>query len=39
MDWSIQILTGDDFYDVTPWVDLSEEELMEGLKRFYGVDI
>ena len=29
----------DEFYDGKPWVDPSEEELLQGLKRFAGVDI
>ena len=29
----------DEFYDGTPWVDLSEEGLMQGLKSFAGVDM
>ena len=33
------MMVADEFYDGKPWVDLSEEELMQGLKRFAGVDI
>ena len=34
-----QIMVADEFYDGKPCVDLSEEDLMQGLKRFAGVDI
>ena len=34
-----QIMLADEFYDGKPWVDLSEEELMQGLQRFAGVDM
>ena len=34
-----QMIVADEFYDGKPWVDLSEEELMQGLKRFFGVDV
>ena len=33
------MLVTDEFYDGKPWVDLSEEELMQGVKRFAGVDM
>ena len=33
-----QGMVADEFYDGKPWVDLSEEELMQGLKGFAGVD-
>ena len=29
----------DEFYDGKPWVDVFEEELMQGLKTFAGVDV
>ena len=29
----------DEFYDGKPWVDLSEQELLQRLKRFAGVDM
>ena len=34
-----QMMVADEFYDGKPWVDLSDEELMQGLKRFAGVGI
>ena len=35
-----QMMVVDELYDGKPWVDLPEEELiMQGLKRFAGVDI
>ena len=30
------MMVADEFYDGKPRVDLSEEELMQGLKRFAG---
>ena len=33
------MMVAGEFYDCKPWVDLSEEELMQGLKTFAGVDI
>ena len=39
VDSATQIMVADEFYDGKPWVELSEEELMQGLKRFAGVDI
>ena len=33
-----QIIVTDEFYDDKPWVDLSEEELIQGLKTYAGVD-
>ena len=33
------MMVADEFYDGKPWVDLSEEELMQGLKTFVGVDM
>ena len=33
------MMVADEFYDGKPWVDLSKEELMHGLKRFAGVDM
>ena len=32
-------MVADEFYDGKPWVDPSEEDLMQGLKGFAGVDI
>ena len=32
-------MVADEFYDGKPKVDLSEEELMQGLKMFAGVDM
>ena len=39
VDSATQMTVADEFYDSKPWVDLSEEELMKGLKRFAGVDM
>ena len=39
VDLAIQMMVANEFYDGKPWVDLFEEELMEGLKRFAGVDM
>ena len=39
VDSATQMMVADEFYDCKPWVDLSEEELLQGLKRFAGVDI
>ena len=32
-----EMVVNDEFYDGKPWVDLSDEELLQGLKRFAGV--
>ena len=39
VDSATQVMVADEFYDGKPWVDLSEEELIQGLKRFAGVVI
>ena len=39
VDSATQTMVADEFYDGKPWVDLSEEEPMQGLKRFAGVDM
>ena len=39
VDSATQMMVADEFYDGKPWFDLSEEEIMQGLKRFAGVDI
>ena len=39
VDSATQMMVADEFYYGKPWVDLSEEELMQALKRFAGVDI
>ena len=39
VDSATQMMVADEFYDGKPWVDLSEEELMQGLRRFAGVDM
>ena len=36
VDSATQLLVADEFYDGKPWVDLSEEELMQG---FVGIDM
>ena len=39
VDSATQMMVADEFYDGKPWVDLSEEELMQGLKTFAGIDM
>ena len=39
VDSATQMMVAGEFYDDKPWVDLSEEELMQGLKKFAGVDM
>ena len=39
VDSATQVMVADEFYDGKPWVDLFEKELMQGLKRFAGVDM
>ena len=39
VDLATQMMVVDDFYIGKSWVDLSKEELMQGLKRFAGVDM
>ena len=39
VDLATQMVVADELFDGKPWVDLSEEELLQGLKRFAGVDI
>ena len=39
VDSATQMMVADEFYDVNPWVNLSEVELLQGLKRFAGVDM
>ena len=39
VDSPTQMMVADEFYDGKPWVDLSEEELLQGLKKFAGVDV
>ena len=39
VDSATQMMVADEFYDGKPRVNLSEGELMHGLKRFAGVDI
>ena len=38
VDSATQTMVAYEFYDGKPWVDLSEKELMQWLKRFAGVD-
>ena len=33
------MVVADKFYDGKPWIDLSEEELLQGLKTFAAVDV
>ena len=39
VDSATRMMVADKFYDGKPWVDISEEELLRGLKRFAGVDM
>ena len=39
VDSATQMMVADEFYDGKPWVDLSEEEQLQGLKKFAGVDM
>ena len=39
VDSATRMMMADEFYYGKPWVDLSEEELMQGLKRLAGVDM
>ena len=39
VDSATQMMVADEFYDGKSSVDLSEEELMKGLKRFTVVDM
>ena len=39
VDSATQMMVADEFYDGKPWVDLSKEKLLQGLKRFAGVHI
>ena len=39
VDSATQMMVADHLYDGKPWVDLSEEELLQGLKTFAGVDM
>ena len=32
-------MVADEFYDGKPWIDLSEEEILQGLKSFAAVDM
>ena len=35
VDSATQMMVADEFYDCKPWVDLSEEELLQGLKKVF----
>ena len=37
--WSTQMMVADKCYGGKSWGDLSDEELLQGLKRFAGVDM
>ena len=37
VDSATQMMVADEFYDSKRWVDLSEEELMQGLKRLLAL--
>ena len=39
VDSGTQMMVADEFYDGKPWVDLSEQGLLQGLTGFAGVDI
>ena len=36
VDLATQMMVADEFYDGTPWIDLSEQELKKGLEKFAG---
>ena len=38
-DSATQMMVADEFYDGKPWIDLSQQELKNGLERFAGVDV
>ena len=38
VDSATQMMVADEFHDGKSWVDLSEEELFQGLTKFAGVD-
>ena len=38
VDSATHLMVADEFYDSKPWVDLSGEDLLQGLKMFAGVD-
>ena len=39
IDSATQMMVADELYDGKPWVDLSEDELLQGLKSIAGVDM
>ena len=39
LDSSAQMMVADEFCQGKKWADLSEEELLQGLKTFVGVDM
>ena len=39
VDSATQMMVADEFYDGKPWIDLSQQELKNGLERFAGVDV
>ena len=39
VDSASHIIVADEFYDGKPWIDLSEQELKNGLEKFAGVDV
>ena len=39
VDSATQMMVADELYDGKPWIDLSEQELKNGLQTFAGVDV
>ena len=39
VDSATQMIVADEFYHGKPWIDLSEQELKQGLETFSGVDL
>ena len=39
VDSATHMMVADEFYDGKPWIDLSEQELKNGLEKFAGVDV
>ena len=39
VDSPTQMMVADEFYNGKPWIDLSEQELKNGLEKFAGVDV
>ena len=39
VDSATQMMVADNFYDGKPWIDLSEQELKQGLQTFASIDV